>query len=155
LRRPNLLVLSALAGALLLATPAFAGLSPSEKALLQVMNETRAAHRLQPLKIDSRLEQAARSHTQDMLRRGYFDHGPFFERMERFGVQGRVIGENIAWAPSRYSSVARVVVRMWLRSPEHRANLLRPGFRRVGVAALPGRFGGNKVRMVTADFAGR
>jgi uncharacterized protein YkwD len=154
LRRPNLLVLSALAGALLLATPAFAGLSPSEKALLKVMNATRAAHRLPPLKIDTRLEQAARAHTQDMLRRGYFDHGPFIERMERFGVQGRVIGENIAWAP-RYRSIARIVVRMWMRSPEHRANLLRPGFRRVGVATMPGRFGGSKVRMVTADFAGR
>jgi uncharacterized protein YkwD len=117
------------------------------------MNEARAAHGLTALKLDTRLEAAARAHTRDMVRRHYFDHGPFVDRMQRYNVQGRVIAENIAWWPG--SSIARLVVRMWLKSPEHRANLLRPGFRRVGVAALNGRFNGTKVKMVTADFAGR
>ena len=136
-----------------MAAPAFGGLSPSEKTLLRVMNEARAAHGLALLKLDARLEAAARSHTRDMVRRHYFDHGPFADRMQRYNVQGRVIAENIAWWPG--TSIARIVVRMWLKSPEHRANLLRPGFRRVGVAALTGHFNGSKVKMVTADFAGR
>jgi len=117
------------------------------------MNQTRKAYSLAPLKIDPALERAARAHTKDMVRHHYFDHGPFFERMEHYGVRGRVIGENLAWWPG-FSGVARRVVQMWLGSPAHRANLLRPGFRRVGVAALAGQFDGSKVRMITADFAG-
>ncbi len=136
-----------------MAAPASGGLSPSEKALLSVMNESRAAHRLPPFKVDPRLELAARAHTRDMVERRYFDHGPFADRMVRYRVQGRVMAENIAWWPGY--SIARAVVRMWLKSSEHRANLLRPGFRRVGIAALNGLLNGSKVKMVTADFAGR
>jgi uncharacterized protein YkwD len=45
---------------------------------------------------------------------------------------------------------------MWLASPSHRANLLRPGFTRVGLAASVGAFDGHAdVTVVTADFGGR
>ena len=48
------------------------------------------------------------------------------------------------------------VVQMWLTSPEHRANLLRPGFTRVGLATPVGTFAGSSdVTVVTADFGGR
>jgi uncharacterized protein YkwD len=143
-----------LLGTVLIAAPAYAKLSSSEKALLAAMNKTRAQHGLPALQIDPRLERAARAHTKDMVRRRYFDHGPFSQRMERYKVRGRVMGENIAWWPGSRGLADRIVG-MWLQSPEHRANLLRAGFRRVGVSALPGRFDGSKVRMVTADFAGR
>ena len=44
---------------------------------------------------------------------------------------------------------------MWLNSPPHRKNLLRAGFRRVGVGAMMGTFSGTGgARVVTADFAG-
>ena len=43
-----------------------------------------------------------------------------------------------------------------LASPAHRAVLLRPGFRRVGVGAYQGNFAGrHDALVVTADFAGR
>jgi hypothetical protein len=46
-------------------------------------------------------------------------------------------------------------VRLWLRSPRHRGNLLRPGFRRLGIAAPRGEFlGWRGARVVTLDFAG-
>ena len=117
------------------------------------MNHARTIRGLTPLELDPRLERAARAHTRDMLRRGYFSHGAFAQRMKRYGVGAPAVGENLAWFIGY--AWARRVVSMWLRSPEHRANLLRPGFFRVGVAAVRGRFGGSKVRMVTADFAGR
>jgi uncharacterized protein YkwD len=42
-----------------------------------------------------------------------------------------------------------------LSSPGHRANLLRPGFRYVGVGTATGRFAGvSGATIVTADFAG-
>ena len=44
----------------------------------------------------------------------------------------------------------------WLASPEHRANLLRPGYRTVGVGARKGTFEGYAgAVVVTTDFAGR
>jgi uncharacterized protein YkwD len=50
---------------------------------------------------------------------------------------------------------ARAVLGMWLRSPEHRANLLRSGFHRIGLGMPVGPFAGFRyTRMVTADFAG-
>jgi len=45
-------------------------------------------------------------------------------------------------------------VHAWLTSPEHRRNLLRAGFTRVGVAAVVGAFHGfDAATVVTADFA--
>jgi uncharacterized protein YkwD len=43
-----------------------------------------------------------------------------------------------------------------MESPGHRANLLRPGWTRIGLGALTGTFGGYAGATVfTADFAGR
>lgn len=126
----------------------------AERTLLQVMNEARRARGLPPLRVDSRLQRAARAHSKDMVRRGYFDHGAFGLRLTRFGVRGRVLAENLA-ASQGHRPKARQIVRMWLRSPGHRANLLGSAFQRVGIAAIPGRLPGlGKVRVVTADFAG-
>lgn len=147
----NLVAIAATIGALSITAPCIAALTPAESRLLAVMNEARAAHSLPPLRVDAALQRAARAHSKDMLLHGYFDHGNITLRMQRYGVRAHAVGENLAWwAGYRW---ARKVVSMWLRSPGHRRNLLRPGFRRVGIATLRGHFGGSKVRMVTADFA--
>jgi uncharacterized protein YkwD len=117
------------------------------------MNETRAAYNLKPLTVDPALARAARAHSRHMVLRRSFTHGQFMCRMRRFGVRGAVVAENIAWWPDT-RALARIVVRLWLRSPHHRLNLLRPGFRRVGIGAVGGVYRGGKVRMVTVDFAG-
>jgi uncharacterized protein YkwD len=149
----NLVVIGVTIGALSITAPSLAGLTPEESTILGVMNQARLEHNLPPLKFDPTLQRAARAHSKDMLRRGYFDHGKFVRRMQLYGVRAPVMGENLGWSAGyRW---ARRIVTMWLRSPGHRVNLLRPGFRRVGVATIPGSFAGSKVRMVTADFAGR
>jgi uncharacterized protein YkwD len=52
--------------------------------------------------------------------------------------------------------LAATVITEWLQSPEHRANLLRPSFTRIGIGAAQGSFLGNAgAIVVTADFAGR
>jgi uncharacterized protein YkwD len=131
-----------------------AGAAPSGS-LLAAMNEARAVHGLRPLRLDPALVRAARAHSADMIRRDYFAHGAVRARLARFGVSGPRVGENLAWAVGSAGG-AREIVRLWLRSPRHRANLLRPGFRRVGIGALAGRFAGHAgARVVTADFAGR
>ncbi|MGB2953147.1 MAG: CAP domain-containing protein [Gaiellaceae bacterium] len=128
-------------------------LTSSEGALLRVINSVRAQSGLARLRPDAHLERAARAHSTDMLRRGYFDHGDFAARMSRFGCRGPYLGENLAWGTGRLGPAE--VVRMWLASPGHRANLLHPGLRRLGVATPTGSFEGYGVStVVTADFAG-
>ena len=129
-------------------------MSSSERALLQEINQVRQAHGLGALRPDTHLERAARSHTREMIATGQFQHGAFWTRMMRFDVKARLAGENLAWGtgPTGY---AHSIVAAWLASPEHRANLLRPSFSRIGVGDLVGAFGGTPAaHVVTADFAG-
>jgi uncharacterized protein YkwD len=129
--------------------------SSAELSFLATVNSTRASFGLQPLHLDATLERAARSHSADMLRHSYFAHGNFHSRMLAFHVQGPTAGENLAWGTGSFGQAA-VIVKEWLASPEHRANLLRPGYSRIGLGILRGSFLGNGgATVVTADFAGR
>jgi uncharacterized protein YkwD len=135
-------------------TTAAAGLTRAEARLLRDLNRVRAAHGLAPLRFDPRLQRAARAHSRDMIVSQIFQHGAFGARMIRFDVRGSVTGENLAWGNGSFGS-ASAIVRAWLLSPEHRANLLRPGFTRIGIGDLVGPFLGYDVaHVVTADFAG-
>jgi len=142
--------------ALVLVLPAAApaGITRSESSLLHEINRARAAHSLQPLTFDPHLERAAQAHTSDMLQTNVFAHGAFASRLLQFDVAARVAGENLAWGSGTRRS-AHSIVAAWLASPEHRANLLGPSFRRVGIGTLVGAFQGSAhARVVTADFAG-
>jgi uncharacterized protein YkwD len=128
-------------------------LTSSEASLLQTMNGVRASHHLAPLRVDIRLLRAARGHSADMMHRGYFAHGSVAGRALAQGARGPVFGEDLAWATGL---TAQWVVDHWLASPSHRAVLLRPGFRRVGIGISFGTFAGRGgAGIVTADFAGR
>jgi uncharacterized protein YkwD len=130
------------------------GYSASELRLVGMINQVRAAHVLPRLRIDATLERAARAHSQDMLAHGYFAHGPFVARLHSFGVHSSIVGENLAWGAGS-GGEARSVLHLWLQSPEHRRNLLRPSFRRIGLGMPVGTFAGYRdTRMITADFAG-
>jgi uncharacterized protein YkwD len=128
-------------------------LNSSEASLLQSMNAVRTSNHLAPLRLDVRLLRAARGHSADMLSRGYFAHGSVAGRALAQGARGPVFGEDLAWATGL---TAQWVVDHWLASPSHRAVLLRPGFRRVGIGISFGTFAGHGgAGVVTADFAGR
>ena len=119
------------------------------------MNDVRAEHNLRPLRVDPHLVEAARAHSTTLLRTNVFEHGSFAERIALHGGRGPAFGENLAWGTGRLAS-ARSIVGAWMASPGHRANLLRPGWNRIGVGALSGRFLGHRgATVVTADFAGR
>jgi uncharacterized protein YkwD len=155
-KKQFLMVFAAAFCAVLLAPSAFAAskLSTAESGLLRAVNATRASHGLRPVRVDSTLTRAARSHSSEMLRANYFAHGAFRTRMVTFRVRGPFVGENLAWGTGSYAS-PQTVVREWLNSPAHRVNLLRPTFTRIGIGAVQGSFLGNGGSTVlTADFAG-
>jgi uncharacterized protein YkwD len=135
------------------ATAQARGLSGSEASLLNTMNAVRRSHGFPALRVDHHLVRAARGHSADMIRRQYFAHGSVAGRAVAAGARGPLFGEDLAWAERL---TAQWVVDHWLSSPSHRAVLLRPGFRRVGIGIAFGTFAGHSgAGVVTADFAGR
>ena len=129
------------------------GLNSSKASLLNTMNSVRKSQGLPALRVDFHLVRAARGHSADMMRRQYFAHGSVAGRVVSAGARGPLFGEDLAWAQG---ITAWWVVNHWLASPAHRAILLRPGFRRVGVGYSFGTFiGHGGAGVVTADFAGR
>ncbi|MFL5961942.1 MAG: CAP domain-containing protein [Gaiellaceae bacterium] len=140
--------------ALVVPATALAGSTHSESSLLREMNRVRAQHGLGPLTADTHLQRAAQWHSREMLGSNIFQHGAFGSRMAQFKVSGRLAGENLAWGTGPRGT-AQAIILAWLASPEHRANLLRPSFSRVGISDLVGTFRGYRgAHVVTADFAG-
>jgi hypothetical protein len=88
------------------------------------------------LRDSKKLARAANSHTQDMVRRRYFEHegpnGPTLtERLSRVRYKGSA-GENIAYETGP-DVTARSIFRSWMESPPHRANMVRRGYRGGGI----------------------
>jgi uncharacterized protein YkwD len=125
------------------------GVEPTsrEYAIVRAMNAVRGLNGAPPLRVGRALTRAARSHSADMARRGYFDHGAFVQRLRRFGVRAPYVGENLAYG-TQLAPMA--IVQMWVASPPHRQNLLDRRFRRIGVGMA-----GGATKLITADFAGR
>jgi len=146
---------------------AHVSLSPLESGVLVDINTFRRAHHLTPLHLNVKLSAAALAHTQQMAQDGYFAHesadgSAFWKRIQAFYGSGPwaywSVGENLLWS-SPDVTPARAL-EMWLKSPEHRANLMNPRWREIGVAAVheaaaPGVYQGLDVTIVTTDFGVR
>lgn len=129
-------------------------LTQNERSLLGAVNGVRASHGLRPLRVDGVLTRAARSYSATLIRTDVFTHGALGARLAAHGARGPIFGENLAWGVGRRASAGRIVD-SWMASPGHRANLLRPGWTRIGIGALRGSFMGHSgATVVTADFAG-
>jgi len=144
-----------------------AALSPLESGVLVDINAFRRSHDLVPLKLNAKLGAAALAHTEQMAQDGYFAHESadgslFWKRIQSFYASSPwsywSVGENLLWSsPDVTPSGA---LKMWLASPEHRANLMNRRWREIGVAAVheaaaPGVFKGLDVTIVTTDFGVR
>ena len=112
------------------------------RALLCLVNHTRASAGLSPFRAERHLARAASRHAADMGRRNYFAHvspagkSPL-ARARAAGWRGSV-GEVIAWGCGPLAS-ARATLRAWLNSPPHRAIVLGGGRAAgVGVKRLAG-----------------
>jgi len=135
-----------------------AGLDGTERKVVKLVNRIRARHGLKRLKASRALARAANDHTGDILRTDVLSHSssdgtPMATRVRRY-TGADWVGENIATV-TRKGSAARKVVRMWMASPGHRAVLLSPSGRRIGVGKRAGRLGTAKRAVFTADLASR
>jgi uncharacterized protein YkwD len=149
------------------AAPEPGRLAEAAAATLCLVNEQRRQAGLAPLRENPRLDGVARAHSHDMVRRDYFDHtapGPvtFDRRIRRSGYLARAasydLGENLGEG-TRALAAPESIVSAWMRSPEHRANILSPDYRDSGIgvaAAVPASFGhGARGATYTQDFGRR
>ena len=137
-------------------------------ATLCLINRERAAHGERPLRPNRRLRRAAQAHSRSMAFGDYFQHdggggpggGTPLTRIRDAGYISSShvdfeVGENIAWG-TLWLSTPHSIVKAWMSSPGHRANILNRSYRYTGIGVgtdLPhsmseGQAGG----MYTQDF---
>jgi uncharacterized protein YkwD len=126
--------------------PTRANLEAVRAAVLCLNNAERARHRLPPLRENPRLRRAAERHASHMVGAHFFDHitpagATMLDRIRRAGYTSGAhawcVGENLAWGSGRLATAAQIH-RSWMRSPGHRANILRRSFREVGIGVEAG-----------------
>jgi uncharacterized protein YkwD len=120
--------------------PSKVGLDSAGRATRCLVNLERTQRGLPPLLQNALLDAASAEHSQDMVRRDYFEHATpdgrsVGDRLRAIGYQRGVsgsAGENIAYGVGDKSTPASIV-RAWMRSPGHRADILRPAFTEIGI----------------------
>jgi uncharacterized protein YkwD len=142
-------------------------MSALEQGVLADVNALRHEHGLSSLRFSTKLAAAARSHSLEMAKRGYFSHDSangtsFDKRIVRYyplrGSHYWSVGENLLWSSPDVDAAS--ALNMWMESPEHKRILLTGRWREVGLSAVhvtaaPGTYGGREVTIVTADFGVR
>ena len=141
------------------AAPAAPTHDPLERAVVRGINRERGKLGLRPLRASRPLARIASRHSADQLRHARLSHDagdgtPFPVRLARV-IRARRVGETVAWLAGASPGGPAGVVGLWLQSPPHRAQLLDPAFRRVGVGRRRGKLGALPGIVVTADFATR
>ena len=142
-------------------------LSSLESGVLAGLNKIRVQHGLQPVTISARLTASAAQHSKEMGTDGYFEHNSqdgtaFWKRINRwYGQTGYgywSVGENLLWSSPEVDPAG--AMQLWMKSPEHRANILSARWREIGVSAqhftaAPGMYKGLEVTIITTDFGVR
>jgi uncharacterized protein YkwD len=111
-----------------------AGNSSYEQQVLAITNTERAKAGCKPLTWNSKLATAARKHSQDMAAKDYFSHTSldgtnFATRISNEGYRWSGAAENIA----KGQRTPADVMKAWMNSSGHRANILNCGFKDLGV----------------------
>ncbi|MBI4580711.1 MAG: CAP domain-containing protein [Planctomycetes bacterium] len=106
----------------------------THQALLEALNDFRAANGLPPLVYSRRLEAAADAQVRDLYERDFFAHiNPDGEppglRALDAGFCHEYVGENLAAGQKTVEAAQQA----WENSPPHRQNMLEPHYRYVGV----------------------
>lgn len=107
-----------------------------EQQVMELANQARAEHGLEPLVWDAPLAAAARQHAAWVARSAQLSHqypgeADLAARAANAGARFQEVAENIAEGPSADS-----LHQQWMHSPPHRANILDPRVTSIGVAIV-------------------
>lgn len=138
--------------------------SQLDRGILAKLNQIRRSHNLVSLTADPELGVSSAQHSAEMATDGYFAHesisgAAFWKRIRRHyptaGWRLWSVGENLLWSTGTID--ADKALQLWMASPEHRANILDPHWRQIGIAsvhatAAPGVYHGLDITVITTDF---
>lgn len=111
----------------------------TENEIVRLVNVERKKRGIASLKSSTQLKNMAYLRNYDMVQERYFAHispryGRWANMLYSSEYEFKYAGENLAAG----FTTARSFVKGWMDSPTHRANLLNPRFREIGVAVSPG-----------------
>jgi hypothetical protein len=126
-----------------------------QEKIVQLVNQERRNNGLMPLKENALLNNSAQLKIEDMFQKQYFAHdSPTGEKVsdlvEKAGYDFILAGENLALGNFKDS---QALVSAWMNSPGHRANILNPSYREIGVAVKQSDFEGNLTWLSVQHFA--
>ena len=109
-------------------------LSAYESKVIELTNIERTKAGLKPFKANNELSKVSRIKSKDMTDKNYFDHnsptyGSPFDMMKKFGISYNHAAENIA----KGQKTPEEVVKAWMNSAGHRANILNSNLDQIGV----------------------
>jgi uncharacterized protein YkwD len=148
--------------------PAADNLDRVEAATLCLINRERRAAQLVALRFSAALDRSAAFHSIEMVRYHFLaheapGHPPLLTRIRGYGyfdgVADGLYAENVG-AGATTNGTAHALMDAWMASPPHRANVLYPKFRKVGIAAVlaprdPAFFADYPSTVYTTDFGRR
>ncbi|MBA3264195.1 MAG: hypothetical protein H0T69_17355 [Thermoleophilaceae bacterium] len=146
------LPVSLLTGFLIAATtllPAAAAANPQQDAIDQ-LNEVRQANGLTELRASSSLHRSSTRYARQMIDTDYFGHATRIAVSSRFGRAGETLALQPGWGANPAETMDD-----WMNSPVHRAVLLSPGYRWIGMGIARGRVGSRLVTVWVAQIGGR
>jgi uncharacterized protein YkwD len=125
--------------------PQQSGLQAASDATVCLVNRERTSRGLPALRENSLLSQASKEHSDEMVRINYFEHTSpdgrsVGDRLRAVGYSRGFSasgGENIAYGVGGKGTPASIV-KAWMHSPGHRADILRPAFTEIGIGIALG-----------------
>ena len=122
--------------------------------VIKFTNIERAKAGLSPLKENAELDISSDVKAKDMLNRQYFAHESpsgigVADLAEEEGYDYILIGENLALGNFKDD---QALVQAWMDSPGHRANILNPKYRDIGVGVIKGMFEGKVTWFAVQHF---
>lgn len=132
----------------------------AERTIRCLITQERTKRGLKSLRAQRHLRIAAQRFARTLVRRRMFTHTvpghpDLGGRLRAAGYRSfRRVGENLAWAAGDHATPRRIV-RSWMRSSGHRANMLRRDYRDVGVGIAIGTPGKGRGITVASEFGRR
>ena len=121
-------------------------LSAEEQKLFEQTNKIRTENKLKPLTINPLLLKAARAHSANMAKQEKMEHkldgkNPR-DRADTVGYEGEWCGENVGEGTDGATKHSiKDMMDWWMKSPDHRKNILFEEFTEVGFGVAKGKNG--------------
>lgn len=151
---PAIIVVASTSSSTASSPPTSTGLALESAQIFMLGNQERVNAGLLPLSYNVKLAAMADAKNADMIAEQYFAHvSPagvgIGDLADRFRYVYRHVGENLALGD--FTSSAHVI-KGWMDSPGHRANILNPKFTEIGISAVRGSYQGREVWYAVQEF---